>query len=75
MKLRATNFSLRLIIRGMTLELALRFLSDYLLGDAYFRIERPDDNLYRAQNQIALAKDIETKLPRLKTLLQEAQTF
>jgi len=59
----------------MTLELALRFLSDYLLGDAYFRIEQPDDNLYRAQNQIALAKDIETKLPRLKTLLQEAQTF
>ena len=40
--------------RMVTGVLALRFLTDYLEGDAYFRIERPQHNLDRARNQLAL---------------------
>jgi Ser/Thr protein kinase RdoA (MazF antagonist) len=40
--------------RLVTGVLALRFLSDYLDGDVYFRIERPQHNLERARNQFAL---------------------
>lgn len=35
-------------------EQAMRFLSDYLSGDTYYRIKTPDHNLVRARNQIAL---------------------
>jgi Ser/Thr protein kinase RdoA (MazF antagonist) len=40
--------------RMVTGMLALRFLTDYLDGDRYFRIERPLHNLERARNQLAL---------------------
>ncbi|MEL6925885.1 MAG: phosphotransferase, partial [Bacteroidota bacterium] len=38
-------------------EQSLRFLSDYLLGDRYYRIAYADQNFVRAQNQLALLKD------------------
>jgi hypothetical protein len=50
----------------MTLELAARFLTDYLNGDIYFKCKKPNHNLYRAKCQIALAKDIEQKLPEMR---------
>ena len=49
-------------IRIITLELAIRFLNDYINGDTYFKITHPDHNLERAKNQIELAKDIERKM-------------
>ena len=50
----------------ITCEIAIRFLTDYLDGDLYFRINYPDHNLVRARNQIALAKSIQTNLPRMQ---------
>jgi hypothetical protein len=44
-------------------ELAVRFLSDYLDGDRYFKTGRPGQNLDRARTQIALARALE-KLAR-----------
>ena len=35
-------------------EQAMRFLTDYLNGDIYYRIKSPDHNLIRARNQITL---------------------
>lgn len=35
-------------------EQAMRFLSDYLVGDIYYRIKKPGHNLIRARNQITL---------------------
>jgi Ser/Thr protein kinase RdoA (MazF antagonist) len=35
-------------------EQALRFLSDYIAGDVYYKIKHPEHNLLRARNQIAL---------------------
>lgn len=38
----------------VTLEQAARFLTDYLNGDRYYRVERPGQNLDRAKAQLAL---------------------
>lgn len=38
----------------MTLECGVRFLTDYLLGDVYYRIARPNHNLDRARTQLRL---------------------
>ena len=60
-------------IRIITLELAMRFLTDYLNGDTYFKTNpnRPNHNLERARNQLALVKDIEKKLPLMKKTIKE----
>ena len=46
----------------LSLECGIRFLTDYLDGDVYFRIRRPDDNLIRCRTQFKLVEDIEKKL-------------
>ncbi len=43
----------------MTLECGVRFLTDYLNGDRYFRIADPLQNLRRARAQFSLAADME----------------
>lgn len=45
----------------ITFELAMRFLTDYLQGDSYFRIERPLHNFERARAQLTLLQSIETQ--------------
>ncbi|MCU1448115.1 MAG: aminoglycoside phosphotransferase [Acidimicrobiales bacterium] len=42
----------------VTYEQAVRFLTDHVLGDVYFRIDRPDQNLDRARNQLALLRSM-----------------
>jgi Ser/Thr protein kinase RdoA (MazF antagonist) len=41
--------------------MGLRFLTDYLEGDRYYRIARPDHNLDRCRNQIALIKSMDAQ--------------
>lgn len=41
-----------------TVECGVRFLTDYLDGDRYFKIAYPEHNLVRARNQLALAMDM-----------------
>lgn len=55
----------------MTVEVAVRFLKDYLDGDLYFKIHCPEHNLVRARNQIALAADMERKLPKMQKIIEE----
>ena len=43
----------------MTLECGIRFLTDYLEGDHYFHIARPDHNLDRARTQFTLVQQME----------------
>ena len=52
----------------MTLELALRFLKDYLDGDVYFKTRSEDHNLVRARTQIRLVRDIEAKWDELQAI-------
>ena len=56
----------------MTLELAMRFLTDYYDGDKYFQVSPGHDNhnLDRARVQFALVKDIEAKFEQIKTIVK-----
>ena len=55
----------------MTLECGMRFLTDHLEGDVYFRIHRENHNLDRARNQFALVADMERKLDEMKRIVRE----
>ena len=55
----------------MTLEVASRFLKDYLDGDLYFKTAYADHNLVRARTQIALAKDMLKKWDEMNRIVAE----
>jgi hypothetical protein len=59
-------------IRIITLELAIRFLNDYINGDTYFKIAYPTHNLDRARNQLALVQDIESKLDVMNSYIMDS---
>ena len=59
-------------IRIITLELAMRFLNDYINGDTYFKIEYERHNLDRAINQLKLVTDIEDKLDYMTNYIRES---
>ena len=48
---------------AMTLECGVRFLTDYVEGDHYFRVLKPRHNLVRARAQLALARSMAELLP------------
>ncbi len=52
-------------------ELGVRFLTDYLNGDVYFRTSYPDENLNRAKGQLALAQNVFFRLDELSALTQK----
>jgi hypothetical protein len=45
----------------ISLEIGIRFLTDHLEGDVYFKIKRPGHNLDRCRTQLALAASIESQ--------------
>ncbi len=52
-----TNKEASMLVDGalmMTFEVGIRFLTDYLQNDPYFKTHRPDHNLDRALNQLTL---------------------
>lgn len=63
--------TLALSVFSITVELASRFLDDYLLGDPYFKIDYPDHNLVRTRCQLALAKDVLRKLPQMERIVAD----
>ena len=56
----------------LTFECGIRFLTDYLNGDTYFKIHRENHNLDRARNQFKLLEDIEKKEDILSRIVEEA---
>ena len=56
----------------MTLECGVRFLSDYLNGDTYFRTARPGQNLQRARTHIQMVSDMEKKQGDMLRIVQAA---
>ncbi len=57
---------------AITLELASRFLDDYITGDRYFATRYPGHNLDRARCQIALAMDMDGKLEQMQAIVNGA---
>lgn len=55
----------------MTYECGMRFLTDYLEGDHYFKIHREGHNLDRARSQFALLADMEKKLPQMREIVEK----
>ncbi len=55
----------------LTLECGIRFLTDYIMGDVYFKINNENHNLDRARNQFKLVYDIETKLSSMEKIINE----
>ena len=56
---------------SITVELASRFLDDYLTGDKYFKVNYPEHNIVRTRCQLALAKDIMRKKDELERIVAE----
>ncbi|MBQ7915567.1 MAG: aminoglycoside phosphotransferase family protein [Firmicutes bacterium] len=55
----------------MTMENGIRFLTDHLSGDVYFKIHHSGHNLERCRAQFALAADMESKMEKLVELVQK----
>ncbi|HSD30366.1 MAG TPA: aminoglycoside phosphotransferase family protein [Gemmatimonadales bacterium] len=57
--------------RLITLEQAVRFLTDYLEGDRYYRIERAGHNLTRCRTQLALLQSLTDHAAELDAIVAE----
>ena len=55
----------------MTYENGLRFLTDYLQGDTYYKIKHPRHNLDRCRTQFALVRSIEAQQDAIRRILGE----
>ncbi len=53
----------------MTFECGIRFLTDYLEGDHYFKIHYPEQNLDRTRTQFKLVADMEEKMEQMKAIV------
>ncbi len=59
-------------IRLLPLELGIRFLTDHLQGDQYFRVRHRGENLTKARRQLALVADIERQMAAIDAAVRQA---
>jgi Phosphotransferase enzyme family len=57
--------------RLITLEIGLRFLTDFLEGDIYFKVHRAGHNLDRCRTQFKLVESMEQQQERMRQLATE----
>ena len=55
----------------MTLECGIRFLTDYLEGDTYFKIHRDGQNLDRCRTQFKLVRDMEARWDEMAAVVKK----
>lgn len=55
----------------ITLENGIRFLTDHLEGDHYFKIHRENHNLDRARSQFKLVQDMEDKRSQMDSIVEK----
>lgn len=53
----------------ITLEVGIRFLTDYLNGDVYFKIKRRGHNLDRCRNQFAFVRALERDMAAMEDIV------
>ncbi len=58
-------------IRLISFELGLRFFTDYLAGNIYFKVNYPDHNLARALVQFKLTESIENQEIKIRQLIED----
>lgn len=69
-----TEKEIRMLPMGaklMTLECGMRFLADYLEGDHYYKIHRPEHNLDRCRTQFCMVKDMEDKWEQMQEIVEK----
>ncbi len=57
--------------RLMTLECGIRFLTDHLNGDLYFRIQRENHNLDRCRTQFKMVQDMEARFEEMVRIVEQ----
>ncbi len=67
----AEKENLPLAGKVITTEIGIRFLTDYLEGDTYFKIRRPQHNIERCRNQFKLVRSISEQMPEMMKLLKQ----
>lgn len=55
----------------LTLECGMRFLTDYLQGDTYFKTQYPTHNLVRARTQFRLVEEMEQQFEQMKAIVEK----
>lgn len=55
----------------LALECGVRFLTDYLNGDTYFKTEYPEHNIVRCRTQFKLVSDVEKHLDEMNKITAE----
>lgn len=61
--------TLPLSAKLMTLECGVRFLTDHIMGDTYFKIHRPGHNLDRCRTQFKLVHEMEQNWDGMKKVI------
>jgi hypothetical protein len=72
-----TDTEIRLLPLGVaviTCELAMRFMTDYLDGDVYFKTRYEGHNLVRARAQMKLLTEVEAVLPEMYAFVEKLLT-
>jgi aminoglycoside phosphotransferase (APT) family kinase protein len=59
--------------RVMAYENGLRFLTDHLQGDIYYKVKHPGHNLVRTRTQFALVRSIIAQTPALDRILEKTR--
>lgn len=57
--------------RLMTFECGMRFLTDYLQGDTYFKTTYPEHNLVRARTQFRLVEEMEQQFDKMQEIAEK----
>ena len=55
----------------MTFVVGVRFLTDYLSGDTYFKVHHPGHNLDRARNQFKRVRSMEKQEGEMEAIVAE----
>jgi hypothetical protein len=55
----------------ITFTIGIRFLADYLAGDTYFKIARPEHNLDRARTQFKMVEEIERSQRQMEQIVRD----
>lgn len=69
-----TNGEIELLPEGakmMAVECGMRFLTDYLSGDTYFKTKYPEHNLDRCRTQLKFVSDMESKWDTMKQIVRK----
>lgn len=50
--------------------MGLRFFTDHLLGNVYYKVQYPEQNFHRAKNQMLLLKSLEDSKPQIQKIFE-----